>query len=308
MGDGSTRHASRVLLFERSQGRTLLFLDEFPDLPGRATWITPGGGLEPGEGPAQAAARELLEETGLAVPDLGPVVAEYEFKVRRPSARHSRAHWHFFVHVVDEAFEVSRAHWTAEEHETVKDVRWWSLDELVARAPRFAPRNLPALIAKHGPQDPVRLMRLVEAQPQLDAPRLDRDDAIALGQIAADIITSLKANLAVDVTLDGESVFSARFGSTGPQNDPWLAGKAAAVQLTDEPSIMARLRAEAAGETFVDGPRGGFADVRGHGGSVPIRVAGRIVGTLTTSGEPDLVDHTVAAAAVRRWLASRGLV
>jgi len=307
MGDGSTRHASRVLLFEREQGRALLFLDEFPDLPGRATWITPGGGVEPGETPGQAASRELREETGLEVADLGPAVTEFDFAVRRPSAKHSRAHWHFFVHIVDEAFEPSRTHWTAEEHETVKAVRWWTLDELVTEAPRFAPRNLPALIAKYGPEDPERLMRVVESQPQIDVPSFDRDDAIELGRITVDIITAISANLAVEIVLGGEAVFSARLGKTGPQNDPWLAGKAAAAAWGQEPSIMARLRAEAAGAEFVDGPRDGFADVRGHGGCVPIRVDGRIVGTLTTSGEPDLVDHAVAAAAMRRWLTGRGL-
>jgi hypothetical protein len=36
---------------------------------------------------------------------------------------------------------------------------------------------------------------------------------------------------------------------------------------------------------------------------MPIRVNGEFVGTITTSGEPDVVDHAVAAEAVRRFLA-----
>jgi len=43
----------------------------------RSTWETPGGHIEPGETPAEAAARELFEETGIVPKDL-TAVADYE--------------------------------------------------------------------------------------------------------------------------------------------------------------------------------------------------------------------------------------
>lgn len=43
----------------------------------RSTWETPGGHIEPGETPAEAAARELFEETGIAPKEL-TAVADYE--------------------------------------------------------------------------------------------------------------------------------------------------------------------------------------------------------------------------------------
>lgn len=43
----------------------------------RSTWETPGGHIEPGETPAEAAARELFEETGIAPKGL-TAVADYE--------------------------------------------------------------------------------------------------------------------------------------------------------------------------------------------------------------------------------------
>lgn len=150
MGDGSTRYASRILLFEPT-GRFLLFLEEFEDQPGQGRWITPGGGREPGEGPEATAIRELHEETGLRVERLGSVVHELEFAVRRPSAKHSFAHWSFFVYAVDAAFEPSREHWTPDEQRTVRDVRWWSLDELLSSHEPYSPRELPELVARFAP-------------------------------------------------------------------------------------------------------------------------------------------------------------
>lgn len=43
--------------------------------------------------------------------------------------------------------------------------------------------------------------------------------------------------------------------------------------------------------------------VRAHGGSIPLKVAGEIVGTITISGEPDAIDHETAAEALARYLA-----
>ena len=43
--------------------------------------------------------------------------------------------------------------------------------------------------------------------------------------------------------------------------------------------------------------------MRAHGGSIPIFVAGQVAGSITMSGEPDVVDHDAAAEALRRYVA-----
>ena len=68
----------RVLLAERRAGR---------DAAG--FWEIPGGQVEPGESPASAAARELLEEVGVHALELAPWrVYEHDFPTKRV-----RLHW-----------------------------------------------------------------------------------------------------------------------------------------------------------------------------------------------------------------------
>ena len=74
----TTRETVRVILIDHD--RTLLFEDSDPGVPDARWWVTPGGGVDPGETVAQAAIREVLEETGcrLTEDDLrGPIARRH---------------------------------------------------------------------------------------------------------------------------------------------------------------------------------------------------------------------------------------
>ncbi len=127
------------------------------------------------------------------------------------------------------------------------------------------------------------------------------DDAVDLGLTAVEVIIDWELNLAVDIIIGTDLVFRAKLGTTGPENDPWLAGKAAVVREFGEPSLLVKLRHEAAGTEFTDLPLD-HSVLKAHGGSIPIRVGGELVGTITMSGEPDAIDHEAAAEAISRYL------
>lgn len=89
-------------------GRVLMVFDRW-----RQQWELPGGMLEPGESPRQAAVRELAEETGISATDLR-FAAVTEFELQRPARREYAAIYRTALQgeprlVVND--EVSDFHW-----------------------------------------------------------------------------------------------------------------------------------------------------------------------------------------------------
>ena len=144
-GDGSVnRPTSRILLLDRDD-RFLLFLTLAPDTSGVARWLTPGGGVDPGETHLQAAVRELEEETGLVMPNLGEPIWSHDFIVQWDAADHDTGHAEFFTATVD-AFTPSDALWTDDERVDVLAHKWWTLHELDATTELFEPVELAQLV------------------------------------------------------------------------------------------------------------------------------------------------------------------
>ncbi|MFI7216672.1 NUDIX hydrolase [Micromonospora maritima] len=136
------RRAARVLLVDASD-RVLLFQGSDPARPDHRYWFTPGGGLDPGETPAEGAARELAEETGLRLTpaELGtPVWSEtVEFPFDGVWYRQEQE---FFLARVP-GWEVDTAGFDAVERASVHGHRWWTVGELAATADRYYPPDLP---------------------------------------------------------------------------------------------------------------------------------------------------------------------
>ena len=138
------RLTSRILVVDESN-RVLLFLTKGSVPAQRTRWITPGGGVDPGENHHDAACRELFEETGMVADDLGESVWSDDFDVDYVGGDHDTGHAEFYL-LRTTAFTPSDAEWTPEERGDILEHRWWSVDELVSTSEPFEPARLPAMI------------------------------------------------------------------------------------------------------------------------------------------------------------------
>ncbi len=144
------RPSARLLVTDRA-GAVLLFRFRHGDGAGgeRDYWATPGGALEPGESFAQAARRELAEETGFTVARLSPPVAERRFVLTLPDGDEVWA-VELFYHVTAPNEPLSRDGWSEHEHKMMIEHRWWPLDELARTMAEVYPDDIPAILTRAG--------------------------------------------------------------------------------------------------------------------------------------------------------------
>jgi 8-oxo-dGTP pyrophosphatase MutT (NUDIX family) len=157
------RPTARLFVFDPSNRLLLIRYRTTPPVAApyahiRSIWFTPGGGLEPGETAREAAARELMEETGLDLP-IGPEVAFREedvtFFIKKVCVVE-----HYFVVRTKDSY-VNTQFLADTEDDDVQEVGWWSMTELRKLKDHIEPSTLIELAERLArgdiPAEPVNL-------------------------------------------------------------------------------------------------------------------------------------------------------
>ena len=139
-----SRPAARVLVCDPA-GRVLMFKARFE---GRQFWITPGGGLNPGETHEEAACRELWEETGLRVDGRALVCVWTRSHVFEFRGGLYDQQERYYLLQVEEPPQITYDNWEAEERNDLLEHRWWTAEEISASDEVFAPRRLAELLCE----------------------------------------------------------------------------------------------------------------------------------------------------------------
>lgn len=161
------RNTVRLLLLNDNNELLLMRVESFDIATptgkrNKRFWCTLGGQIEAGESLHDAALRELFEEAGIKAHEvkLGPVVWINELDLvihGKPTSLYQQ-----FIVVKTSQHNVSLENATAEEKDVVKELRWFSLEQIKTSTETIFPTSLaddlPDIIAGKHPQKPLFLV------------------------------------------------------------------------------------------------------------------------------------------------------
>jgi len=150
------------------------------------------------------------------------------------------------------------------------------------------------------------LTELAAQEEELQFRSFTNDDAWALGSALVARAREEGLPVAIDVSRHSHQLFHAALPGATPDNDTWIARKAATVHRFGRSSLYVGQRSREAGTTFEE--QFGLDPQRyvAHGGGFPVLVRDvGPVGVVVVSGLPQVEDHRMVVEALRAHLAGQ---
>jgi len=136
-----------VMLFEEA-GAVLLIRFVVPKESGEFVfWALPGGEIEAGETEIEAAAREVREELGLELVVTGPMYCDTNQFLHQGEMQDNTD---FLFRAKCRREEPQLMGVTAEEKAIMREIRWWTVDEIAESEERIFPGNLAERMRSRG--------------------------------------------------------------------------------------------------------------------------------------------------------------